>query len=371
MYQIDQEKNDLIKLEPRQFHELGFKEREHLQEWIEKNPEALDPEILIIQKEFDGFNDTKERLDLLALDNEGNIVVIENKLDESGRDVVWQALKYASYCSTLKTEKIVEIFQDYLYKSGSDENAKELLLEFLNLNEDDPLLLNGGDQRIILVANDFRKEVTSTVLWLLDRKVNIQCYRATPYSRDNDKFLQIERIIPLPETEEFIIDAREKEREEKSKSKVVQERNTKLIEFWRLLKAELEKRDFKLLDRVTPRGSFSLGSHVGKGKFAFCIGRNALRVELYFRKDEDKHYFNAMHELKDEIEQVYPKKIIWEPLEDKKASRIKHEIEFQELNPKYDSFYDKDDWDIWINWYADNMIEFYNALLPFWNKVKK
>ncbi|WP_409029045.1 DUF4268 domain-containing protein [Gracilimonas sediminicola] len=370
MFQINREKNDLIKLDPRQFHDLGFRERDHLQEWIEKNPEALDPDLLIIQKEFDGFNDTRERLDLLAVDNEGNLVIIENKLDDSGRDVVWQALKYASYCSTLKTEKIVDIFQEYLDTSGSDDDAKELLLEFLNLTEDDPLLLNGGDQRIILVANDFRKEVTSTVLWLLDRKVNIQCFRATPYSRKDDIFLQIERIIPLPETEEFIIDAREKEREEKSKSKVVQERNANLLEFWKLLKAELERRDFKLLDRVTPRGSFSLGSHIGKGKFSFCIGRNALRVELYFRKDEDKKLFDAMHKQKDEIEKAYPKTINWERLNEKKASRIKHEIEYQELDPNHDSFYDKEAWDTWINWYADNMIEFYNTLLPFWKKVK-
>jgi len=43
---------------------------------------------LVIQKEFDGFNETNERLDLLALDKQGNIVVIENKLDDSGKDVI-------------------------------------------------------------------------------------------------------------------------------------------------------------------------------------------------------------------------------------------------------------------------------------------
>jgi hypothetical protein len=43
------------------FSELGFKERTHLQEWFEGNPEALWEELLIIQKEFNGFNDTNER----------------------------------------------------------------------------------------------------------------------------------------------------------------------------------------------------------------------------------------------------------------------------------------------------------------------
>lgn len=101
MFVIDKEKNKIDKIQSKTFHELGFKEREHLQEWIAKNPECLDEEFLIIQKEFDGFNDTNERLDLLALDKSGAIVVIENKLDDTGKDVVWQALKYVSYCSTL------------------------------------------------------------------------------------------------------------------------------------------------------------------------------------------------------------------------------------------------------------------------------
>ena len=64
MYVIDKENNKIDKIQSKTFHELGFKEREHLQEWIAKNPECLDEELLIIQKEFDGFNDTNERLDL-------------------------------------------------------------------------------------------------------------------------------------------------------------------------------------------------------------------------------------------------------------------------------------------------------------------
>lgn len=45
--------------------------------------------VLVIQKEFDGFSDTRERSDLLALDKDGDLVVIENKLDDSGNDVTW------------------------------------------------------------------------------------------------------------------------------------------------------------------------------------------------------------------------------------------------------------------------------------------
>ena len=41
MYQIDKENNDLIKLEPRQFADLGFRERDHLQEWIAKKSRSI------------------------------------------------------------------------------------------------------------------------------------------------------------------------------------------------------------------------------------------------------------------------------------------------------------------------------------------
>lgn len=72
---------------------MGFREGEHFLEWISNNAESLGEELLIIQKEFSGFSDTNERLDLLVLDKQGNLVIIENKLDDSGRDVTWQAIK--------------------------------------------------------------------------------------------------------------------------------------------------------------------------------------------------------------------------------------------------------------------------------------
>ena len=175
MYRINKSSNNITKLEEREFKDLGFREREHLQEWIAKNPDVLGEELLIIQKEYNGFNDTNERLDLLALDKDGNLVIIENKLDDTGKDVVWQALKYTSYCSTLTTEQIIRLFQEYLNNfSNTEEDAKELLLEFLDREDDDDLLLNSNDQRIVFIANNFRKEVTSTVLWLIEHDIAIQ-----------------------------------------------------------------------------------------------------------------------------------------------------------------------------------------------------
>ena len=116
MFIIDRQTNRINPVNLKRFSELGFTERKHLQEWLTYQPNALGEELLIIQKEFDGFDDTRERLDLLALDKDGNLVIIENKLDDSGREVVWQVIKYASYCASLTKGQIVDIYQQYLNK---------------------------------------------------------------------------------------------------------------------------------------------------------------------------------------------------------------------------------------------------------------
>ena len=116
MFLVNKDSKITEKIKEVTFKEFGLKERKDLQEWIANNPSMLGEELLIIQKEFDGFNETNERLDLLALDKFGNLVIIENKLDDSGRNVVWQDFKYAGYCSSLKKDYIKNIFQQYFFQ---------------------------------------------------------------------------------------------------------------------------------------------------------------------------------------------------------------------------------------------------------------
>ena len=236
MYRINKEKNIIEPLEKRSFTELNFRERDHLQEWIAKNPSSLGEELLIIQKEYAGFDKTNERLDLLALDKEGALVIIENKLDDSGKDVTWQAVKYASYCSGFSKESIVNIYQKYLDGIEPGIDAEKKIREFLEKKDDDEngeLELNEVlTQRIILVAANFRPEVISAVLWLLNFNVQLKCFQATPYSMNDEIFLTIEQVIPTPADEEFIMKATEKNLDN-IKSKIKSKKDKEIYkEFW-------------------------------------------------------------------------------------------------------------------------------------------
>ena len=369
MYQINKESNNIIKLKQRLFGDLGFKERENLQEWIAKNPDVLGEELLIIQKEYDGFNDTNERLDLLALDKQGNLVIIENKLDDTGRDVVWQALKYTSYCSTLTSTQIIKMYQEYLVRyENVEDDAKSLILEFLEI-EEETLLLNGNDQRMMFVANHYRKEVTSTVLWLLDHDVKIQCFKATPYSMGEELFLQIDQIIPQPEIEEYMINAKEKEKEVKGKSKVVAQTEKEIVEFWQLVKSELQKNHIHYFDNVSAKPYSDFGFSKGKATFSMGMGKYVPRVEIYFADDGDKKLFDAMEVYKDEIESKFDGQITWERIESRIASRIKHDMPkevFQEMS----DWLDPEDQQKRAEWYVKEIVEFYNVFYPVWEKIQ-
>jgi len=370
MYRINKDTNNISRIEESTFGELGFKERQHLQEWIAKNPDVLSDgdDLLIIQKEFDGFNDTNERLDLLALNKKGDLVVIENKLDDTGRDVVWQALKYTSYCSTLSTSQILKVYQEYLDKHANGEDAKSNVMEFMEVEQDE-LLLNRNDQSIIFVANHYRKEVTSTVLWLLSHDINIKCFRATPYKMDSEVLLQIEQIIPLPETQQFMIDAKEKEKEERGKSAVVLASEAHLLKFWRALKSEMQSQGFSYVDNVTPNAYYDFGFRKDKGRFAMVIGRHAMRVELYFGRDEEKVLFDAMFERKDELESTFHGELVWERLDGKKASRIKHDMP-QERSDEMLKWASSDEADTQrIEWFIKEIDAFYKAASPILAKA--
>jgi hypothetical protein len=263
MFKIDKASNSIIPLTIQTFADLGFKERTNLQEWIAKEPSCLGEELLVIQKEFSGFSDTHERLDILALDKQGSLVLIENKLDDTSRDVTWQALKYASYCSRLSKENVRSIYQEFLDKTNPNADARALITEFLEVDDYEEVVVNKGfTQRIMLIAANFRKEVTSTVLWLLNFKLRVQCFRVTPYSMGEQHFLNIEQIIPTKDVEEFMIGIADKALDEIEG--VTEQTNRRKIrrEFWtEVIRAMATKTN--LFQNISPGSQGWIGAGSG------------------------------------------------------------------------------------------------------------
>lgn len=329
MFRINSETNRISRIAKMKFSELGVSERNHLQEWLANQPDALGEELLIIQKEFDGFDDTRERLDLLAIDKAGSLVIIENKLDDSGRDVVWQALKYASYCSTLSKAKIAEIYQQYLDKTNPGRDAQALVCEFLQKEDYAEVDLNiGMDQRVVMVAAEFRKEVTSTALWLLKHKIKVKCFKATPYKDGKDLFLSIDQLIPLAEAEDLMIGISEKEQEEQVVEKDQAARYQLRTAFWHRMLEALDEAGVTVYGNVAPSKDHWLyaGSGLSGVQYTMILNRDEARVEFALSKgsrEANKYLFDLLHAKAPEIEARFGEKLIWDRLNDKKSSIIR------------------------------------------------
>jgi len=353
MFTLNSEDNRITPVSAKSFSELGFTERKHLQEWLAYRPDALGEELLIIQKEFDGFDDTKERLDLLALDKGGNLVIIENKLDDSGRDVVWQALKYASYCASLTKLQVVEIFQKYLnrYQQGGD--AYELLSEFFEAPDIDEVKLNTGNgQRLMLVAANFRKEVTSTALWLLGQGITVQCFKVTPYALGEQLLLSIDQIIPTPEAKELMIGISAKEAEEKTTEVVLKNRHTVRRAYWEMALEAFQESSCQLYGNISPSKDhwLSAGSGVSGCPYSLIFAQKEMRVVLGLsrsKEEENKFLFDHLYQHKDSIEQAFGQPLEWLRLDDKKSSRIQCSISADGFN--------KELWAKWVAWHVEQM----------------
>jgi len=210
MYRVQIEEKQLTKLPLVSFADLGLKERFDIQEWVANEPSILGEDLLIIAKELPISSGA--RLDLLAIDKSSNLVVIELKRDDSGSNVDWQGIRYASYCSNLSKQEIITIFTEYLGSEG--EHAEARIEDFIDADDFESL---NNDQRIILVSKNFHSDVVSSVLWLRDFSVEIECVKISPFLDSNGTlYLTSDKIIPLPEAKDYIIRKERKQKENKT-----------------------------------------------------------------------------------------------------------------------------------------------------------
>lgn len=353
MFQVNLSENRLRKLEERRFADLNLHERAHLQEWLANQPDALGEELLIIQKEFDGFADTRERLDLLALDKDGQLVVIENKLDDSGRDVTWQALKYAAYVSSLTKAQIIDIYQSYLDRYYGGGNAVQSICDFLEVEELDEVVLNpSNDQRLMFIAANFRKEVTSTVLWLREHNIDARCFKVTPYSFGEELLVDIQQVIPTPEAADFMISMAAKETDEKNAQAALKSRFKLRLDFWEQTLEEFKARGITTFQNLSPSKDHWLnaGSGVRSCPYTLIFGHAVARVDLTLQrseKEENKWLFDHLFAEREKIEAAFGAELDWLRLDDKKASRISFAQPFDGYN--------RENWPEMIKWLADHM----------------
>ncbi len=310
------------------FADLKVRERDDLQRLLRTQIAVLGDDLYVLTEEFGDWTDSRRRIDLLAIDPEANLVVIELKRSNDGGHMELQAIRYASMVSAMTFERAEQIHAEFLARIGEPaDEARTRMLTFLSWDEPDEESF-APDVRIVLVSEDFGKELTTAVLWLRDREIDIRCVRLRPYQDGAKRLIDVQQIIPLPEAHEYQVQLRAKEQVGR---KTRAERYDVRLRFWEGLVAIARSHNTRHAN-LKPGSYHWLGASSGiRGlNLNYVISQTHGVVELYIDRgeaSENKRIFDQLYANKDAIESAFGAPLVWERLDTKRACRTKHIVE--------------------------------------------
>lgn len=216
MYLIDG--INALKIEDLTFSDLNMKE-DSIEEILRQNIDMIcndEESLLLVGQQVK--NQIQARSDLIAVDQDGNLVLIELKRDKKDIEhrkeaLEFQAIRYAASCATIQStnELIQNLFAPYVEKHreefgnkelSSNEVARRILETFLETNN---VAKFNDRQRIILIASEFDDQTLSAVAWLNSNQVDISCYCLIPFKVDNHLLIHSQKILPIADYEDFYI----------------------------------------------------------------------------------------------------------------------------------------------------------------------
>ncbi len=169
---------------------MTLAKEEVLEGWISKDPSIIGLDVLIIGRQI--VTDHKGRIDILAIDREGDLTIVELKRDRTPREVVAQVLDYASWIAGLSTKRIHEIAMDKLGKrleTAYFERFDAPLPETLN-----------GSHSMVIVASDFDASSKRIVEYLAqEHDVNINTAFFNVFEEDGQQLLATDWLMDQQE----------------------------------------------------------------------------------------------------------------------------------------------------------------------------
>lgn len=310
IYEIRQD--SLAQVNATSFETERLSERHDIQRLLKHRIAALEEGLMVLAEEFSDWQDSSRRIDLLCLDTNANLVVVELKRTADGGHMELQALRYAAMVSAMTFEQAVDTYARFRATNGGGgqadhDAARGELLAFLNWAEPEEDAF-AKDTRIILAAADFGKELTTAVMWLRDRDIDIRCVRLKPYRLEDGRVLMdIQQLIPLPEAVDFQTQIGAKRMAER-KERV--ERHDLRYRFWEGLLSRAKDRNPVHANRSPSKDTWTSGS-IGRAGFSISYGLRQRDNSVYLWIDKNKAAYDALLAQCETIEAAFGAPLVW------------------------------------------------------------
>ncbi len=190
---------------PRQLSESCIESEQLLEEMVVAAPQLLSDDWMLIGRQE--ATEHRGRIDLLAIAPDASLVLIELKRDKTPREVVAQALDYASWVESLEAEDIASIYSRF---SNGGSLAKDFERRFLQALDEESL---NESHQIIVVAASLDDSTERIVGYLSDRGVpiNVLCFQV--FEHGTDKLLSRSWLLDPIDTQVSAAGSREGKKE--------------------------------------------------------------------------------------------------------------------------------------------------------------
>jgi len=198
---------------PVRIEDLGLTEPAHLEQWVIQHPETLGPGTMIVASQYDkwvtpGGSEANERLDVLALDDEGRLVVGELKRGRAPDTVELQAVKYAAMTSRFTIEKLADLHARFIERTTAEKLTSEEAEEKLqaHLAPDVELAEDFASPRIVLLAESYPDTTITSIVWLAEQGVDITLRTYKAYETAGGEIIvSVSQIYPLAEVGNWLL----------------------------------------------------------------------------------------------------------------------------------------------------------------------
>ena len=187
------------KASPQRLSTARLDDENQLEELIVRDVSIINPDWLLIGRQVRTAWD--KRIDLLALDANGSVIIIELKRDKTPRDVVAQAIDYASWVETLEDSDLVDCYVDFATRHQLAETSLDAAFQArfgLRLSE---VELNDSHQMVI-VASELDASTERIINYLNNRHgVGINAVFFSAFSDGDQRYLSRAWMIDPHETQ--------------------------------------------------------------------------------------------------------------------------------------------------------------------------
>jgi Endonuclease NucS len=164
-----------------------------LEDMITRDPRILSPEWMLIGRQE--VTTHGGRIDLLAIAPDGSLVLVELKRDRTPREIVAQALDYASWVCELTADKIAQIYGRL--RPGASLQA-DFQQRFGNPLDEDTL---NESHQIIIVAAELDPSTERIVKYLNERDIAINVLFFQVFEHDGKQLLSRAWLLDPNETQ--------------------------------------------------------------------------------------------------------------------------------------------------------------------------